>query len=127
MGINPEPEYGLNCNTCFAPGKTPKRIFIWFMGVQTGFEWRPGMPAPPSGQYILTQTAPCFWAKPIGPGQTSYGTNLPGTVINFNFGMPFFAFGFFNLTNCLQKGVNQIVNGPGAFYHAGHARIEFVK
>jgi len=66
VGIIIDPEhqdYGDDCNTCFATGKTPLYVYACIIGIEKGNIWSLPLPEPPNGIFVLEQDSvlSCVW------------------------------------------------------------------
>ncbi len=123
MGIEPDIEFGNNC-LCFEAGRTPKRIFLNFSGIQEGSIWFPGLPGSPNGTYVCTQGIPCSWTLNTPDFIFNYQTNLPGSQISvFNFLTGFFAFNFIAIADCVFAGANNIAVPLNKAWWGGKGRL----
>jgi len=127
MGIRPDPiEYGADCDTCYAEGKTPKYFKAFFSGILRGSLWESGMPGNMNGYYDIIQdpayscrwkSVPGFWQNVLywhEPFHSYLTMSLPGG---------WFAFSADIATHCGRWFANAETDGTGNIYYGGQGVI----
>lgn len=125
MGIDPDIEYGGNCLACWAPGETPKYLYLNFIGIKTGALWLPGDPPPPNGMFKIEQFAGCLWTGVFDIIGISYGTLAPGTAITNRVIGTALAFDFGDPALCLFAAGNELTEPPARKYTSGTVQVSW--
>lgn len=128
MGIDVNREdYGDDCLTCFAAGKTPKYLWGSLRDVEKGNGWMPIFPEPPNGDFMLTQhpVVPCFWSGAIGGFTITFETAGPGTLIIIWHPIAGGAFRGFSANDCVWFFSNTQDVPLGWPYFSGEVSLYF--
>ena len=123
---SPPFETGEDCPACFAPGKTPKFMLVYYIGIQKGPLWHSGLPDPPNGIHVYEVFAPCMWYLYPTPLYGWYGMDLFNTSLNITYQPGSLIFGANIPGSCKYDFENQTVPPNTDYFFGGKAAVRWL-
>jgi len=127
MGIIPDPVPEDNsCGDCFASGKTPSTLKVFFGGIQKGQGWNASMGPPPNGYHdiVVSPFGNCQWLTEFGtfPLVTYNAAPFPSRLLfRLSLGIKYFESGGYPA--CSDHFDNALDTFHGNDFYGGFAYI----